>query len=60
MTAVAAIFYAGGTGVGAYPGEASSFAMRALPIDYVAAGVPGAILGYYGGFRWALHSQETE
>jgi hypothetical protein len=32
--------------------------MRALPIDYVTAGVPGAILGLYWGFAWALGSEE--
>ncbi len=40
------------------PGHAGFFAMRALPIDYISAGVPGAILGFYAGFRWSLHSQE--
>ena len=39
-----------------YPGHPGFFMARALPIDYVAAGIPGAILGYYGGFRWSLHS----
>jgi hypothetical protein len=41
-----------------YPGHASFFAMRALPIDYFTAGVPGAILGFYSAFRWSMHSHE--
>jgi hypothetical protein len=46
--------------VGLYPGHPGFFMGRALPIDYVAAGVAGAIVGYYGGFRWALHTPEGE
>jgi hypothetical protein len=42
----------------AYPGHAGFFTMRALPIDYITAGIPGAILGYYAAFRWSLHSPE--
>jgi hypothetical protein len=40
------------------PGHVPFFAMRALPIDYAAAGIPGAIFGFYGGFRWAMSSHE--
>jgi hypothetical protein len=46
---------------GLYPGEPGFFMARALPIDYISAGIPGAILGYYAGFRWSLHTPpETE
>jgi hypothetical protein len=44
----------------AYPGHVPFFAMRALPIDYAAAGVPGAIFGYYGGFHWAMSTHEQD
>ncbi len=40
------------------PGHAALFIARALPITYMGAGVPGAILGYYAAFRWSLHSAE--
>jgi hypothetical protein len=40
-----------------FPGHAPYFAMRALPIDYLTAGVPGAILGLYYGFAWALGTE---
>jgi hypothetical protein len=43
-----------------FPGHAPYFAMRALPIDYLTAGVPGAILGLYWGFAWALGSEEHQ
>jgi hypothetical protein len=39
-----------------YPGQAVSAFGRALPIDYIAGGVPGAILGYYTAVRMHLHS----
>jgi hypothetical protein len=41
-----------------YPGHPGFYTMRALPIDYITAGIPGAILGYYGAFHWSLHSPE--
>jgi hypothetical protein len=41
-----------------YPGVPGFFVGRALPIDFICAGIPGAILGYYGGFRWTLHSED--
>ena len=44
---------------GVYPGQAHFYMMRALPIDYMAAGLPGAILGYYRGFWWSLQSHES-
>ena len=40
---------------GLFPGQAVSPAGRALPIDYIAGGVPGAILGYYSALRMHLH-----
>jgi hypothetical protein len=43
-----------------FPGHAPYFAMRALPIDYLTAGVPGAILGLYWGFAWALGTEEHQ
>jgi hypothetical protein len=57
LTAAAAYIY-GSHAAASYPGHISFFALRALPIDYVTAGVPGAVFGYYAGFRWALHSAE--
>jgi hypothetical protein len=57
LTAAAAYLY-GMHAAARYPGHISFFALRALPIDYFTAGVPGAIFGYYAGFRWALHSAE--
>jgi hypothetical protein len=57
LTAATAYLY--GMHAGArYPGHISFFALRALPIDYFTAGIPGAIFGYYAGFRWALHSAD--
>ncbi len=41
-----------------YPGQGGFFISRALPIDFFALGVPGAILGYYSAVRWSLHSDE--
>ena len=41
-----------------YPGHSGFFATRALPIDYMTAGIPGAILGYYTAFRWTLNPPE--
>jgi len=38
----------------------SFFMMRALPLDYVVAGVPGAILGYYHAFHLSLNSHDAE
>jgi hypothetical protein len=65
VTAAAGYFYAGtlapwppAGATGVYPGQAYFYMMRALPIDYIAAGVPGAILGYYGAFWWSAHSHE--
>ena len=43
-----------------YPGQTGFVMMRALPIDYMSAGIPGAILGYYVGLLWALHSAEED
>lgn len=52
----AAGYVLGRNGVPLYPGQAPYFAMRALPIDYLTVGVPGAILGYYWGFGVSLSS----
>lgn len=44
-----------------YPGETVSAMARALPIDYVCAGVPAVILGYYFAFRIQFqHALEPE
>ena len=60
LTAAAAYLYDiyGMHAAARYPGHAAFFALRALPIDYFTAGIPGAIFGYYAAFRWALHSAE--
>jgi hypothetical protein len=50
-------YYWGSTVVPAYPGHVGFFMMRALPIDYFTAGMAGAIIGYYGGFRWLLNME---
>jgi hypothetical protein len=42
--------------LGVYPGQSVTGFGRALPIDYIAGGVPGAILGYYTAVRMHLHS----
>ena len=58
---VAAVgYWYGGRMTGLYPGHAAFFVARALPIDYMCAGIPGAIVGYYGGFRWSLQAHEEE
>jgi len=54
----AVAFLVGRNAVPVYPGHAPFFAMRALPIDYLTAGVPGAILGLYYGLSWSLGSWE--
>ena len=54
----AVAFLVGRNAVPVYPGHAPFFAMRALPIDYMTAGVPGAILGLYWGLAWSLGSVE--
>ena len=38
-----------------YPGHVGLALSRGLPMDYVAAGIPGAVLGYYTGLRWQIH-----
>jgi hypothetical protein len=64
LTAAAGCFYAASQPdwplgkPGFFPGQAHFFMMRALPLDYIAAGIPGALLGYYHGFWWSLHSHE--
>mgnify|MGYP001550774390 CR=1 FL=1 len=58
-TAVVGYLYAAGY-PGVYPGHAGSVFPRALPIDFFAAGIPGAISGYYAAFHVALHSSVEE
>jgi hypothetical protein len=55
LTAAVGYLY-GRHAIGLYPGDPGFFMARALPIDYISAGIPGAILGYYAGFRWSLHT----
>jgi hypothetical protein len=43
-----------------YPGHAGLVFGNALPIDYICAGIPGAIFGYYLALHWDLHSRATE
>ncbi len=43
-----------------YPGTINTEIPRALPIDYIALGVPGAILGYMSTLRMQLHQHLTE
>jgi hypothetical protein len=43
-----------------YPGHASFFAIRALPIDYIVAGSPGAILGFYSAFQSPADQRPSE
>ena len=45
----------GGSGVVAYPGFARLPLGRALPIDVIALGIPGAILGAHTAIRMHLH-----
>jgi hypothetical protein len=59
LTAGVGYLYGGGM-ISSYPGHAGFFAMRALPIDYLAAGAPGAVLGYYWAMQWSLHSSLEE
>jgi hypothetical protein len=40
-----------------YPSLPGLYFGRALPIDYIGAGIPGAILGFYLAFQWDLHSR---
>jgi hypothetical protein len=59
LTAAIGYFHANGTLT--YPGFSSTSIARALPIDYMVAGVPGALYGYYGSVRLRLsHLFETE
>jgi len=39
----------------AYPGHVGLPLARALPSDYMAAGLPGAVLGYYSSLRMKIH-----
>ncbi|MGN6368172.1 MAG: hypothetical protein ACTHN5_07935 [Phycisphaerae bacterium] len=52
-------YFLGRNNLGVYPGFGGSFFTRALPIDFIATGIPGAILGYYAAIQWSLHSDET-
>ncbi len=44
----------------AYPGHIGLALARGLPIDYISAGIPGAVLGYYTGLRWQIHQMIHE
>jgi hypothetical protein len=55
----AAGYLLGRNGVALFPGHAPFYTMRALPIDYLTAGVPGAILGLYWSLNWSLNSDES-
>lgn|GEM_PF-3863622 len=48
------------TGELVFPGHAYSTLARALPIDYLSAGVPGAILGYALAMKLQLHQHLFE
>jgi hypothetical protein len=50
-------YYWGSTLPPVFPGQATFFMMRALPVDYFTAGMAGAIIGYYLGFRWLLNME---
>jgi len=43
-----------------FPGHAASAMSCALPIDYLSAGIPGAILGYYTSLRLRFHNAAAE
>jgi hypothetical protein len=43
-----------------YPGHPGNFFPRALPIDFFAAGMPGAISGYYFAFHVTLNGGDSE
>ncbi len=60
VPAAAAIGYLRAPTTLAYPGHAASAMSSALPIDYLAAGIPGAILGYYTALRLRFHSAAAE
>jgi hypothetical protein len=38
-----------------YPGQVMLAPARALPMDYLAAGIPGAVFGYYSSLKWQIH-----
>ena len=50
----AALGYFRAKGALDYPGFSATSYARSLPIDYIAAGVPGALYGYYGSVRLRL------
>jgi len=58
-TAAVGYWLTAGTAV-VYPGHAGLYFGNALPIDYMSAGVPGAMFGYYLALHWDLHSRVTE
>ncbi len=60
VPATAAVaYFLGRHDMGTYPGYGGAFVTRALPIDFIATGIPGAILGYYAGIQWSLHSDDS-
>ncbi|HUO09725.1 MAG TPA: hypothetical protein VM008_15565 [Phycisphaerae bacterium] len=58
LTAAVAYFL-GRNDPGQFPGYGGAFVTCALPIDFVATGIPGAILGYYTAIQWSLHSHDS-
>ena len=50
----AAIGYWRANGTLHYPGFSTTAMARALPIDYFAAGIPGALYGYYSSIHLRL------
>ncbi len=64
VTAAAGYLYASGypglISPSGYPGHPGNFFPRALPIDFFAAGLPGAISGYYFAFHVTLNSGESD
>lgn len=59
LTAAVGYWY-GRNDLGLSPGQGGFFINRALPIHFITTGIPGAILGYYWGFSWALHTEEVD
>lgn len=43
-----------------FPGHVLLAPARALPLDYLSAGVPGAIVGYYSSLKWQIHQMVHE
>lgn len=54
LTVALGYFLARSQGEFAIPGHASSAVGRGVPLDYIAAGVPGAIHGVYIAMKWRI------